>query len=237
MCKSKQYKILSIDPGLSNIGYSCAIFDTGTNKLEVQKTGILHATKAVKKKEGIDIYGSRLLSLNEIESTFKRIIKSFEPDYVVSEDAFYCSRFPNAYSALLLSIYIIERTLYYMYEKDHTVKETARVLYKLAPRNIKKLASGNSLSYKSNMSEALVNNPDISFVLKEDQTYESLISSLTEHEVDAISGGFAFAKSTLPELTINEIISNEVLSTEEIAIQEELSKSLKKSKKRKKKEK
>jgi len=236
MCK--QYKIISIDPGLSNIAYACSVFDTGTNKLEVHKTGILHATKVAKKKEGVEVYGPRLLSLNEIESTFKRLIKGFEPDYVVSEDAFYCSRFPNAYSALLLSIYVIERTLYYMYEKDHTVKDTARVLYKLAPRNIKKLASGNSLSYKSGMSEALINNPDIIFKLKEDEVYEIKIASLTEHEVDAISGGFAFAKSTLPEIAINEIISNDVLPKEELSLSEELSKSAKESKaKRKKKEK
>ena len=226
MCK--QYKIISIDPGLSNIAYACSVFDLDTNKLEVVKTGILHATKVAKKKDNIDVYGPRLLSLNEIESTFKRVIKAFEPDYVVSEDAFYCSRFPNAYSALLLSIYVIERTLYYMYERDHTVKSTARVLYKLAPRNIKKLASGNSLSYKSGMAEALTSNPDIFFDLKEGETYESKIASLTEHEIDAISGGFAFAKSTLPEIAINEIISHEVLPSDEISAMEDLKKKVRK---------
>ena len=229
MCKNKEYKIISIDPGLSNIAYACSIYRPETGKLEVHRTGTIHATKLVKKKEGIDVYGSRLLSLNEIESTFRRIIKSFEPDYMVSEDAFYCSRFPNAYSALLLSIYVIERTLFYMYEKDHTVKETARVLYKLAPRNIKKVATGNSLSYKSNMSEALSLNTDIEFILNDNETYEDRIKQLTEHEVDAISGGYAFVKSTLPELTINEIISNEILPADEITKVEKT----KRSKKRK----
>ena len=68
MCKDKTYKIISIDPGLSNIAYACSIFYPETGKLEVHRTGTIHATKLVKKKEGNTIYKTRdqLLADGEI---------------------------------------------------------------------------------------------------------------------------------------------------------------------------
>ena len=71
--------------------------------------------------------------------------------FFVTEDTFFNSKFPNAFGALLMCICTIERTLFdlnVLYENSHN---TARSLYKLSPRTIKSIATGNSLSYKENM--------------------------------------------------------------------------------------
>ena len=197
----KQIKILSFDPGLTCLGWATSIYDTEKDILEVQKYGGLKASKiASKNKELSEIYGSRILALKEIESQVSKLVKSFDPDYVASEDAFFYPKSPNAFGALLMCIYTIQRTLFYEYEQFKTIKESARTLYKFAPRNIKIIASGNSLSFKGNMLTALAQNNQIAFKTKDDVDINELINSLSEHEVDAISCGFTFVKTSLPAI-------------------------------------
>lgn len=194
-------RILSFDPGTSCIGWAMSIYDPTTDVLEVQKYGDLRATKlAAKQKELNETYGTRLLALQEIEQLVSKLARSFNPDFVASEDTFFYAKSPSAYGALLLCVYTIERTLFREYELSKTIKFTARKLYKYAPRNIKLIASGNSMSFKGNMLTALVENRQITFKLKDDETVDNITSSLNEHQVDAISCGFAFVKSTLPSI-------------------------------------
>lgn len=194
-------KILSFDPGLNCLGWAMSLYDPETGVLEVQKFGGVKANKsASRQKELSDIYGSRILALREVEQSVSKLVRSFDPDYVTSEDTFFFSKSPSAYAALAMVVHCIERTLFEEYETYHKTKITARTLYKFAPRSIKSTASSNSLSTKADMFKSLSDHNDIVFKLKETETIDLIYNQLTEHSVDAISCAYTFVKSSLPSL-------------------------------------
>lgn len=192
-------RILSFDPGLNCLGWAMSLYNPEVGILNVQKFGGIKANKiAGKQKELSDIYGSRILALREVEQGVSKLVRSFDPDYVCSEDTFFFSKSPTAYTALFMVVHVIERTLFEEYETFHKSKMTARTLYKFSPRSIKNTASSNSLSTKSEMLKSLAANSEIVFKLKETETIDMIYNQLTEHSVDAISCGFTFAKQALP---------------------------------------
>lgn len=199
----EEVKLLSFDPGVSNLGWACSIYYPKEDILEVQKFGSLKANKvANKQKELAEIYGPRILALREIEQHVSRIIRSFDPDYICSEDAFFYIKSPTAYGALSMVIHTIERALFSEYEIFGKSKITARTLYKFSPRNIKSIASSNSMSIKDEMFEALSKNEHIKFKVKENEKVEDIISSLNQHSVDAISCAYTFSHTALPGLLL-----------------------------------
>lgn len=196
-------KILSIDPGVSNLGWACSVYTPALDVLEVHKFGALKASKiANKQKELAAIYGPRILALKEIEQHISKVLRSFDPDFVCSEDAFFYTKSPTAYGALSMVIHTIERVMFLEYEQFHKTKDTARTLYKFAPRNIKSIATGNSLSLKENMLESLLDNDNIKFKLKDNEKLEDVINTLNQHAVDAISCGFTFCHTALPGILL-----------------------------------
>lgn len=198
----EKIKVFSIDPGVSSFGWSCLEYNTKIDKLEVMKYGTLKASKlAQKQKELVKAFDSRVIALNEIRELILDVAGSFVPHFFVTEDTFFNSKFPNAFGALLMCICTIERTLFdlnVMYENSHN---TARSLYKLSPRTIKNIATGNSLSYKENMLQSLKENPKVFFHSK--TPIEEIARTITEHEVDAISCGYSFIESEV-QTFINE---------------------------------
>lgn len=192
-------KILSFDPGLNCLGWAMSVYNPQSGILEIQKFGGIKANKiASKQKELSDIYGSRIIALHEVEQNVSKLVRSFDPDYVTSEDTFFFAKSPTAYAALSMVVHAIERTLFEEYELHHKTKISARTLYKFAPRSIKNTASSNSLSTKADMLKSLSSHEDIVFKLKESETIESIHNQLTEHSVDAISCAYTFVKSSLP---------------------------------------
>lgn len=198
-------KILSFDPGLNCLGWAMSIYYPQQDLLEIQKFGGIKANKiASKQKELSEIYGSRILALREVEQGVSKLVRSFDPDYVTSEDTFFFSKSPTAYAALAMVVHTIERTLFEEYETFHKTKVTARTLYKFAPRSIKNTASASSLSTKAEMLKSLSNHNDIVFKLKESETMEMIYNQLTEHSVDAISCAYTFTKTSLPGILCSQ---------------------------------
>lgn len=195
-------KVLSFDPGTTVFGWSQAIYFPDTDIFEVQRTGILKASKiAGKRTQESELYGQRLLALQEIEILVKKLVNNFEPDYVASEDAFYNPRTPQAYATLLLCLHVVESVLYKSSSHmEINQRPTSCKLYRFAPRNIKKIATGDSLSFKGKMADALKEHKDVTFKIKDVETVESKFLQLTEHEIDAIFCGYTFIKTKLFEL-------------------------------------
>lgn len=198
----EKIKVVSFDPGISSLGWSCLEYNSKLDKLEVVKYGTLKASKlAQKQKELVKAFDTRVVALNEIRKLILEVIAPFIPHFFVTEDTFFNSKFPNAFGALLMCICTIERTLFdlnVLYENSHN---TARSLYKLSPRTIKSIATGNSLSYKENMLQSLKVNPKVHFRSK--TPIEEIARTITEHEVDAISCGYSFVESEVQSF-INE---------------------------------
>ena len=184
------YKILSFDPGLSTLGWANCSFDTDTNKFTVHRFGNFKATKvANKEKEQSSIYGYRLIALNFLEDEIKRLIDFFKPDYLASEDVFLHIRHVNAFAALTLCM--------------HTMRKAAfmknKVIYTMAPCDIKKDTAGNGHADKDAIQKAVLENPNI--VIEENKM--SPVDKMCEHEADAIAVGYAFSQSLLPALIMN----------------------------------
>lgn len=199
----EEVRLLSFDPGVSNLGWACSIYYPKEDILEVQKFGSLKANKvASKQKELAEIYGPRILALREIEQHVSRTVRNFNPDYVCSEDAFFYNKSPTAYGALSMVIHTIERALFGEYEIFGKSKITARTLYKFSPRNIKSVASNNSMSIKDDMLEALSHNEHITFKVKENETIDDVLKDLNQHSVDAISCAYTFSHTALPGLIL-----------------------------------
>ena len=181
-------RILSIDPGLTYLGYALSEYDTDTNVLVVHKYGNFQSTAAAKKnKEGCAVYSQQIIALEHLRETIRGIISAWKPEYVATEDAFLNHRFPNAYVSLSLCINAIAQLCY---------QEFKLPVYKLPPCNIKRLVTGDGKADKVAMQEAVLNNPNI--VVRPNK--QKPIEHMVEHEADAIGVGYAFT-SLLPSLS------------------------------------
>lgn len=186
-----QYKILSLDPGLTTLGWANSVYDDKTNLFHTLKYGTYKATKCATKDKSSEIYGQRIIALSLLETELIRLIDAFKPDYIASEDIFLHPRHINAYAALVLCLYTIKRAAY-MREKT---------VYTAAPRAIKKIVSDIGGADKLAVQKAILSNKNI--IINENK--QSPIEKMCEHEADCIAVGYAFATTTLPTLLIPAI--------------------------------
>lgn len=172
------YHILSFDPGLSFSGWAYSEVDDEKSTFFVKEFGILTPNKTVDHKEyrqDVSIYGKRIITLALLKDMMRELLNRFNPDYVVSEDAFFNPRRPGAYEALLHWILTVSFLLKDEYKKP---------LYKIPPKLVKKYISGIGTSNKEGVQSAIFKHKDILF----SQDVKNL--TLVEHEGDAIAIGY-----------------------------------------------
>ena len=188
-------KILSIDPGIHHTGWSISSTDATLQKLTVSTWGEIQASDIAKRefKSDVKLYGS-LISLFCYEAEIQSLMEKYTPDFVVSEDAFYNPRMPNAFLSLKLCINAIQRILF----KHH------RKLYTIPPTVAKQAVYGKGTANKSAVQESIQILDDL--VIKTTKAHP--ISSMVEHEADSIAIGYAFFKLTLPELVMQQPLKN-----------------------------
>ena len=102
-------------------------------------------------------------------------MNEFQPDIIVSEDAFFNPRRPGAYEALIQWILTVAFVLRDEYQKP---------LYRIPPRIVKKYISGTGLSNKEEVKAGIQTRTDV--VLPEGLDPLTLV----EHEGDAIAIGY-----------------------------------------------
>ena len=185
-------KILSIDPGIHHTGWSISHTDSTLQKLTVQTWGEIQASDIAKKefKSDVKLYGS-LISLFCYETEIEGLLDKYNPDFVVSEDAFYNPRMPNAFLSLKLCINAIQRILF----KHH------RKLYTVAPTVAKQAVYGKGTANKVAVQESIQILDDL--FIKETKAHP--VSSMVEHEADSIAIGYAFFKLILPEIIMQTV--------------------------------
>lgn len=204
------YTVLSIDPGMHNLGYAFSkITDKGFFVIE-------HGTKQPSKYTGIlrkhnKHFTDRTLTGKVISSFIEDAIFHLNPDYICSEDAFYNPIRPTAYTSLLIAIYAIESKLYHLYSDGVIAEDTVNSakLYKIPPTLVKKVMSETvgGKANKFDMYDALKAQTEkgmISF-MSERIKHCPKLDNFTEHSVDAICIGYAFTKIWKP------IIDNNIL--------------------------
>lgn len=184
-----EFKILSFDPGLTTLGWAFNKYNTETSKMTVLKYGSYKSTKvAMKDKEMCNIYGHRMIALNLLEEEVCRLIDSFKPDYIASEDIFLHIRHVNAFAALTLCLHSMRRAAY-------TRKMT---IYTMAPCDIKKVTASTGHADKEAIQKSILENPNIEII----ENKQIPLDKMVEHEADAISVGYAFSTVTLQTLLL-----------------------------------
>ena len=189
MSKDYLIKILAFDPGLSLSGWNVSTYDTQTKMYRVLKFGMLMPNKGIDTPEthiNFVKFGPRVITLKALREQVRELMNTYQPDIVVSEDAFYNPKRPSAYSALIQWLTAVDILLH---------DEYAKVLFKLAPTAAKQVVSGFGGADKLGVRYAVLHREDICFKSKHAE------ENLTEHICDSIGIGYTFAHRVLPALT------------------------------------
>ena len=193
------YRILSIDPGLSTCGY-CISEYIDEYKLTIIKAGTIDVTSIlpVYKQTYKDtlFFNESVIRTNIIRIEITKLLNEYDPDYIVSESAFYNPSRPAAFASLLNCIYCVDELLYNRYTNNIVNIPNKGKLYKIPPLLIKQASSVfGARSDKDNMYHALlylIENNLISINKSVD------INKLDEHAIDAIHISNAFCKLWIP---------------------------------------
>jgi Holliday junction resolvasome RuvABC endonuclease subunit len=134
------------------------------------------------KEETIE-FGKRSVALKYIEDRVVELMKIHHPDYVTIENPFFCSRFPNAYSALVEVMCTITRAIYVEYKLP---------IFKISPKLAKHAIFGSGDGKKKDIINAVKNHDKIMFQQEKNK------NKLNEHEADCIAVTYAFIMNILP---------------------------------------
>lgn len=188
MASKRILKILSIDPGLSKMGWSVSLHNKKTGEQIVKRFGTIEANRIVSRanmRETTSKFGTRLVALKYIEEKIKDLLKLHKPDYVVAESAFFCTRFPNAFTALVQVLNIIELSVYSV---------LGQAVYKISPKLAKAAISGLGTSNKDDVQKAVKDLTSIKFQQRKST------EDMNEHEADSIAIAHAFIVNVVPGL-------------------------------------
>jgi len=186
------FKILSFDPGLTCTGWTLCEYTVATGNIKVLKMGSIYAVKlasVVAQRNLVNQYGKRLVTLQILKPQIHKLVKSCKPDFIVAEDAFCHPKRITAYEALLQWHTVVGELMY---------TEFNMPVYRLAPRHIKRVLTGDGTSGKVNIQKAILTNPRIDF------KSNLSLSNINEHEADSVAIGYAFVRTILPGIIGSE---------------------------------
>ena len=171
-------RIMSVDPGLKNMGICIGDYTLSTNTFTVlsSETWVgdkyLSHDKEMKKK----FIRSFCIIQGMKKELLNIFIPTWTPDYIVCEGAFYNASFPSAHQALVLVINLLRECSYIYHQRDIVI---------LPPSVVKGVVTGKGLSGKEAIQSKIKSHSNIQLLGKD--TY-------TEHEFDAIAHGYAFTQ-------------------------------------------
>jgi Holliday junction resolvasome RuvABC endonuclease subunit len=175
-------KILAIDPGLTNTGWTLLEYDPSSGDVVVAKIGEFHPGPTADRaeyREETEKFSKRTISLTLLRQMLIKIMEAETPDYVAVEDIFFNPQRPMAHAALAMWHCVTRMTCYDVLNKPMEVIQT-----KIAKQEI----TGNGGNGKLSVQQSILSCPSIKF---KNKTVEMLMD---EHSADAIAVGYAFAK-------------------------------------------
>lgn len=187
-------RVLSFDPAITLAGWAVSDYKLPTGTLVVHRYGDISPSKAVSHADmrpKIEQYGRRIIALATLRDMVTNLVEEYKPDFVVLEDAFVSSRFPNAFISLIQWISTVEMLVYQKYNKP---------VYRIPAKSAKLATSGFGGSGKTNIQNAVLSNERIIFKQKRQSPI------LNEHEADAVSIAYAFCVNVLPGLLSKESV-------------------------------
>ena len=180
-------RVMAIDPGLQNLGYSFIDYDRKTNIKTVERYGTITGKSLLKnQKELQEHFEKRHIIVWELDPIIRNLILEYKPEYVVVEEPF-AHIYIQAYAALVIVVQTIRTAV------RHTL---GRDIYLIAPKEAKKAVSSDGTSDKNTVLESIASNQYI--IIK--QCKQNKEEEYTEHAGDSIAVGIAFIQNQLPSI-------------------------------------
>lgn len=173
------YRVISIDPG-ANLGITISEGDMGLTYLKPLHTETVELNKWAAKncEEILDIYGARFARVYALRQVLSKVLRKWQPDFMVHENAFMMIRRVTA-GIVLAEYVLIMRMIAYDYDP-------ALPIFGFAPFEIKSAVKSKKLSgNKALISDALP-------LLDDLDLSEVSLKGMDEHSVDSIAIGYCF---------------------------------------------
>ena len=192
---SREYRCLNIDPAMSICGWSILDFkiDKIKNntfpKIAINRFGCIKSAAEANKvfyNDQVDIFSKQIITLSLLRDSIGLLIKEFNPDFIIIEDAFYNPKCPSAYGSLLQCICTIA-----MFCRDKYNKP----VYRIPTRSAKQSLFGIGSANKKDIIGAVLACPNLMFKQKKSAEL------MGEHEADSIAIGYHFIMNVLPGLS------------------------------------
>jgi len=186
----KKIKVLAIDPGTTNCGWSILEYVTTTGEITIAKLGTIHPRRIVSRvamDDRREKFGGGILRIDLLRNEISDIIEENNPEFIAIEDAFYNPKFPNAYGIILQCITTIQLLIFRSFNKK---------IYKIPTKSHKETVTGNGSIKKDCVQNIVINHPELTY------RSEKLKLKMTQDEADAISVGFHFCKKMILDLLI-----------------------------------
>jgi Holliday junction resolvasome RuvABC endonuclease subunit len=173
------YRIMGIDPGLTNTGVAIATIDAYTDTIrEIEAYTLCNDKLADRTGLESDIHPDRIIKLFKLRKAIEEGLAWATPMIVGCEAPFYNRLRPMAYGALVEVVGMIQTAV--------LQSNTNTGFITFPPLTVKKIVGARSIKNdtekgKIEVSEAVSRIPEIMQVLRQD------LSMLTEHAIDAIA--------------------------------------------------
>lgn len=185
--KKPVIKLLTFDPGLSNSGWALLEYNPNDGSILTKLIGSFKATSEATKVVNnalLEKYGTRMIVLQIVKREIKDVLEKHQPDYIVTEGAFWNPKFPSAYQALTQWILLLRLAAY----------DLGKTVYEIPTRIVKRCVSGNGGALKTTIQEMITSLPGMNIKAKVKPNEMSL------HESDALAVGYTFCIEILPEI-------------------------------------
>lgn len=177
-------KIIGIDPGTTNIGYSVIRFSALTGEIVDTRARTIVAGKEVSlDKLAALVHGERFARIHSLCHTLLRMFHEDTPNFVVCEAPFYNPKRPSAYGALVEIMDGIRNTVH-LY---HPFMQ----LEPIDPSSAKNAVGASGGAKKEVMQKAIMTMTDLRYVGDIPQSH------LDEHSIDAIAVAYSKYKKCL----------------------------------------
>lgn len=177
--KSNIIKVLAIDPGLTNTGWSLLECDTVTGKIVVARVGEFHPAPTAEKstyRDQVNKFSKRTISLKVLRESLQKLFVETKPRYVAIEDIFFNPTRPMAHAALAMWHCVARLAAH----------DVLNVPVEIVPTKIAKQSiTGRGDNGKFSVQQSIITNKDISFKT-------GIEAQMDEHSADAIAVGYAF---------------------------------------------
>lgn len=187
----RTYRMMSIDPGLSNTGVATFDIDFATGKILSIEAFTLTNNKLVD-ETGMDdeVHMERAIKLMKLKQALQYVLMHTAPVDVACEAPFYNPLMPMAYGVL---VEVVNNLFSAVLEYNANIRFT-----QYPPMTVKKAVGAKAAKKdtekgKNMVKEALLQIPEIMTVLVTD------IELLSEHAIDAIAVGYTHIKSRSAE--------------------------------------